>query len=288
MEQKSSDIDELLERLGTSRDNVKVAMRFDSRKDDAWQSVKGKSMQKVVATSKLRMLMRVAAIFVPLIALGLLWQLNVQSPDEYVYVTSAERDTVELIDGTMVIMNSNSKLVYQQYGTKRVAEVSGMAYFDVMRDEQKPFIVESGDAEVTVLGTAFTVENVEGRERICVIVNEGKVRFDVGEHSVQLVANDIATWTEDGHLSIGCKAKDDDSSWTACKMKLNDASLDDVVGKLLVHYTEIKGVKNKVVADTTRVTTVFDNQSLSSVLEELTIHFGKKIELDNGYLVISN
>lgn len=69
---------------------------------------------------------------------------------------------------------------------------------------------------------------------------------------------------------------------------MSDASLDDVMDKLLRHYPEIIGVKDESQPDTIRVTTTFDSQSLSSVLDELTIHFGKKIELDNGYLIISN
>lgn len=281
-------IDELLSSLGTDRESVRTAMRLESRKESVWNAVEQSKEHKVISMNNLRILLRVAAVFVPLIIVGLIWQYNVKAPEVVVYTTTTERDTVTLDDGTTVIMNVNSELRYAQSSTKRSVELEGMAYFDVARDESKPFVIVAGEGEVTVLGTKFTVENIEDRERICVSVNEGKVKLEVGDHSVQLMANDIALWTEDGHIRVDRKESYDNSSWLNDYITLSDASLDDVMDKLLRHYPEIIGVKDESQPDTIRVTTTFDSQSLSSVLDELTIHFGKKIELDNGYLIISN
>lgn len=281
-------IDELLSSLGTDRESVRTAMRLESRKESVWNAVEQSKEHKVISMNNLRILLRVAAVFVPLIIVGLIWQYNVKAPEVVVYTTTTERDTVTLDDGTTVIMNVNSELRYAQSSTKRSVELEGMAYFDVARDESKPFVIVAGEGEVTVLGTKFTVENIEDRERICVSVNEGKVKLEVGDHSVQLMANDIALWTEDGHIRVDRKESHDNSSWLNDYITLSDASLDDVMDKLLRHYPEIIGVKDESQPDTIRVTTTFDSQSLSSVLDELTIHFGKKIELDNGYLIISN
>lgn len=281
-------IDELLSSLGTDRESVRTAMRLESRKESVWNAVEQSKEHKVISMNNLRILLRVAAVFVPLIIVGLIWQYNVKAPEVVVYTTTTERDTVTLDDGTTVIMNVNSELRYAQSSTKRSVKLEGMAYFDVARDESKPFVIVAGEGEVTVLGTKFTVENIEDRERICVSVNEGKVKLEVGDHSVQLMANDIALWTEDGHIRVDRKESHDNSSWLNDYITLSDASLDDVMDKLLRHYPEIIGVKDESQPDTIRVTTTFDSQSLSSVLDELTIHFGKKIELDNGYLIISN
>lgn len=281
-------IDELLSSLGTDRESVRTAMRLESRKESVWNAVEQSKEHKVISMNNLRILLRVAAVFVPLIIVGLIWQYNVKAPEVVLYTTTTERDTVTLDDGTTVIMNVNSELRYAQSSTKRSVELEGMAYFDVARDESKPFVIVAGEGEVTVLGTKFTVENIEDRERICVSVNEGKVKLEVGDHSVQLMANDIALWTEDGHIRVNRTESHDNSSWLNDYITLSDASLDDVMDKLLRHYPEIIGVKDESQPDTIRVTTTFDSQSLSSVLDELTIHFGKKIELDNGYLIISN
>jgi ferric-dicitrate binding protein FerR (iron transport regulator) len=287
MQQNTDKIDELLNSLGTDRENVRTAMRLDARRTDAWENVERQTTHRVISMSNLKVLLRVAAVFIPLIIVGLIWQFNVHAPETYAYTTTTERDTVTLKDGTVVIMNVNTELKYQQTGRVRSVEIEGMAYFDVARNETLPFVITADEAEVTVLGTKFTVENIEQRDRICVSVEEGKVKFEVGEHSVQLMDNDMAQWTADGHISVSRKSSDDNSSWLNGFIKLNDASLNDVVDKLLVHYPEIMGVKDMCAADTVRVTTSFASQSLISVLDELTIHFGKKLELDNGYLIIS-
>ena len=177
-------IDELLSSLGTDRESVRTAMRLESRKEAVWNAVEQSKEHKVISINNLRILLRVAAVFVPLIIVGLIWQYNVKAPEVVVYTTTTERDTVTLDDGTTVIMNVNSELRYAQSSTKRSVELEGMAYFDVARDESKPFVIVAGEGEVTVLGTKFTVENIEDRERICVSVNEGKVKLEVGDHSV--------------------------------------------------------------------------------------------------------
>lgn len=288
MTQETDKIEELLSSLGTNRDNIKVAMKIDSRRDDVWQSVEHQTFRRPFSIGNLRVMLRVAAVFAPLIVVAILWKYSVDSSDRLSYYTTTERDTVQLIDGTTVILNANTSITYHQTAASRNVEVEGMAFFDVARNDKQPFVISAGEGQVTVLGTKFTVENISHRERIRVAVEEGKVRFDVDDNSVQLMTNDIATWTSDGRISVERRSCDDDSSWLSGHLRFKDASLEDVLNQLLVHYCEIKGIKDISSPDTIRVTTVFNTQPLTSVLEELTIHFGKKIELSNGYLIISN
>lgn len=289
MELEKDKIDELLNNMGTDRERVRSAMRIDARKSSAWEDVESKTSHKIVTMRNLKVLLRVAAVFAPLIVVGLIWKLNVQKPESYVYTTTSQRDTVTLADGTTVIMNVHSELKYTQTSKARCVELEGMAYFDVAHNDNLPFVVTADEAEVTVLGTKFTVENIEERNRICVSVDEGKVRLNVDdEHVVQLLANDIAQWRNDGHISVVRKREDDKSSWLNDYISLKDASLSEVTEKLFNHYTEINGIADNSDLDSIRVTTTFNAQSLSTVLDELTIHFGKKISLDNGYLIISN
>lgn len=66
---------------------------------------------------------------------------------------------IVLADGTRVWLNSNSKLIFPPYftGAERRVVLSGEAFFDVARDEAKPFIVETSRMDVKVLGTRFNV-----------------------------------------------------------------------------------------------------------------------------------
>lgn len=88
-----------------------------------------------------------------------------------------------LSDGTMVYMNSESRLKYPVcfVGDKRVVELEGEAYFDVARDEKCPFIVHTNLVNVDVLGTSFNVMAYKVDNRIEVTLVKGKVNVTCGE-----------------------------------------------------------------------------------------------------------
>ncbi|MDZ4701678.1 MAG: FecR domain-containing protein [Rhodothermales bacterium] len=68
-----------------------------------------------------------------------------------------ERLVVSLADGSRIELNSGATLRYpRRFGGIRAVELEGEAFFDVATDG-RPFIVETFDADVTVLGTTFNV-----------------------------------------------------------------------------------------------------------------------------------
>lgn len=71
------------------------------------------------------------------------------------------RTKMTLPDGTQVWLNSDSKLQYAEAftGNKREVTLEGEAYFDVVRDPQRPFIVHTSAIDIRVLGTAFNVKS---------------------------------------------------------------------------------------------------------------------------------
>ena len=85
-------------------------------------------------------------------------------------------NTVILADGTTVHLNAGSKLTYpvRFAGKRRVVE--GEAYFDVVKDETRPFIVQTHLGEVTVLGTAFNINAYTDASVYTTLVH-GKVQF---------------------------------------------------------------------------------------------------------------
>ncbi len=77
---------------------------------------------------------------------------------------NGSRTKIMLPDGTQVWLNSDSRLVYDNEhfgdGTKEIREVSltGEAYFDVVKNPARPFIIHTDKINIKVLGTAFNVK----------------------------------------------------------------------------------------------------------------------------------
>lgn len=71
------------------------------------------------------------------------------------------RSKMVLPDGTQVWLNSDSKLEYAEnfIGTTREVSLEGEAYFDVVKDSKRPFIVHTSAIDIKVLGTSFNVKS---------------------------------------------------------------------------------------------------------------------------------
>jgi transmembrane sensor len=88
----------------------------------------------------------------------------------------AEQRSITLEDGSVVRLDSSSKLIVRFSKRRRTLElIEGQALFQVTHDPERPFIVTSGGASVRAVGTEFNVNGLS--ERTVVTVVEGKVRL---------------------------------------------------------------------------------------------------------------
>ena len=87
---------------------------------------------------------------------------------------------IVLDDGTEIWLNSASELKYPAHfvGNERRVYLKGEAYFQVLRNEMIPFIVETRDMDVKVLGTSFNVSAYEDEENSHTTLVEGRVEVD--------------------------------------------------------------------------------------------------------------
>ncbi len=77
-----------------------------------------------------------------------------------VEVPNSQRSTITLFDGSIVTLNSGSKLEYLPgFKKERHVKLNGEAFFSVTKDASRPFVVETRDFKVKVLGTEFNVKN---------------------------------------------------------------------------------------------------------------------------------
>lgn len=98
-----------------------------------------------------------------------------------VNVALGEKKTVTLCDGTVLHLNSGSRLTYpaEFSGECRVVFMDGEAFLDVAEDPVHPFIVRSHDIDVKVLGTSFNFRNYSQERHAELLLLEGSIKADV-------------------------------------------------------------------------------------------------------------
>ncbi len=90
--------------------------------------------------------------------------------------TSALTEIQTLDDGTKVVLYRDATIEEKSTSAERRVVANGKIYFDVKRDEKRPFIIQTDVAQVEVLGTSFVVD-AEAEKTTQVIVESGTVYF---------------------------------------------------------------------------------------------------------------
>lgn len=116
-------------------------------------------------------------------------------------VPLGSKTTVVLGDGTKVWLNSGSKLTYPQVFSNDTREVQliGEGYFEVTKNAAKPFIVNTSEIKIKVLGTSFNVKSYPEEGTIETTLVKGKVTISKSiegsnENSITLIPNQRATY----------------------------------------------------------------------------------------------
>jgi transmembrane sensor len=85
---------------------------------------------------------------------------------------------VRLADGTRLELNTSTRMHASVTATRRTVTLdAGEAYFDVVHDASRPFVVYAGNRRITDLGTKFSV--FRNGDDVRVTVREGRVRVEV-------------------------------------------------------------------------------------------------------------
>jgi transmembrane sensor len=131
-----------------------------------------------------------AAMIVFAVGIGFATYKVVQTPDKRVDIAvpmafaateahPANYTVISLPDGSTVKLNASTRIEYPDHfaaGVRKI-KLSGEAFFEVTRDTAHPFIIETANASVEVLGTSFNVSAYPGTEKVEVNVKTGKVKL---------------------------------------------------------------------------------------------------------------
>jgi transmembrane sensor len=159
-----------------------------------------------------------------------------------VYQTAVgERTAVTLSDGSVVTLNTRSRLVVNYTpGRRDVTLVAGQALFQVAHNTARPFVVTAGSRQVTAVGTAFDVRL--DRKQVRVTLIEGKVKVEPAKSSIwralpmgerqltagqELVASNLSPAVSVAPANIATE-----TSWRQGVVVFNDTPLADAVAEI--------------------------------------------------------
>lgn len=115
--------------------------------------------------------------------------------EQVISAQNGSRSKVLLPDGTTVWLNGGSRLYYDYEfsGPQREVRLNGEAFFDVVKQKNRPFIVHAGKVDIIVHGTEFNVKYYQGDKNIETTLLHGKIEVadhtDKAKPSVFLVPN---------------------------------------------------------------------------------------------------
>ena len=234
--------------------DVEAALDAVNAKIDAVEETDTNIVQMPWLRRNYRYVSGVAAAFLIALFVGFLVRNSFDSTMTYAYNGQNESSFV-LPDGTSVNFNSEGTLSYPEHFDKanRAVDFEGVAYFDVTKDENKPFVIHCNNMDVEVLGTTFLLNADKDTERYFVDLYTGKVRMTAFDEKGRELSQIEVTPGERG-------------VWNAAEGELKTMSYPEVKEEELVN--------NHVL--------VFDNESLSKIVEALEYLYKVEIELDEA------
>lgn len=202
--------------------------------------------------------------------------------DFVVSVKQGNRAQVTLPDQSKVWMNSNSKLIYRN-GKNNTREVKlvGEAFFKVVKDKSRPFIVSANNLQVEVLGTSFNVNARQGSDIIETSLVEGSIKLTSSELSQDYILrpNEKAIYSNSlKSLRVEPTDNEVETAWKDNKLQFKSERFGDVI-KHLEEWYGVKIISKCPNIENDLISGAFKGESLETVLETFAIQY--KIKYSN-------
>ena len=237
----------------------------------------------------------IAASIVVLITLGSIMIFEQNKVFQKTYTENiapkGQKSHVILPDGSKVILNSGSVIRYDNFFGKkyRKLQLSGEAFFEVTRNEKLPFIIQTADIEVEVLGTQFNVMAYPEDDIVETIVTEGTVSVTETHNqlSLLLLANQKATYHKQSQILLLNDVNPGlYTSWKNNLLIFDNENFTDVIKKLERWYDvqiQVEGTDSI----TDRFTMTVKSESLREVLELICLTTDIEFDIDANHVMIS-
>ena len=283
---------------------AEVNPTFQPNADAAWEKMQTRLQghdEKVIPirsetagySDRNRWILRIAASLI--ILLGSVFAIKLATQETYKNQLSAT-DTmreVTLPDGSKVWLNKQSTIHYpdQFSDEQRLVKLEGEGFFEIKKNPNKPFMIETSETMTKVLGTSFNLRAYPNEKMHSIDVRTGKVSF-----------SDLDNPTEEAILTVGDRADFERAKqsiaagkiitpnamiWQSKALDFTTSAPLRVIVKDLEHYFNVTiKVEDKSALACTHTLGKFENPELKGLLDVISIAAGFQYSIDGDVVTI--
>ncbi|MBI1306699.1 MAG: DUF4974 domain-containing protein [Bacteroidetes bacterium] len=275
----------------TSSEHFTTDPSFSPDTNAAWEKVKLKTTSPKSNIRPIRRWLQAVAAIIIFIAAGISYFRSLNQPPQMVEHKVDHTEKLALADGSVVHINSGSDIRYaKDFGKKdRKVELKGEAFFEVEPDTSKPFIVQSLDMDIRVVGTSFNVL-ANNPDSVVVSVETGKVEMRFENGFILLHPGETGVYYRNGHqLFKRGEIPVINQFWRDRRLVFRKTPLQEVIRIVNESYGVHIQLENPEMRDQP-ITVRFRDQDLQTVLEVLSATLNMQYETTgpDEFLLIRN
>ena len=268
---------------------------YPDRKAEILKSIKSQIRFRQPKKEKIHIqILRYAALF--LLPISLAWGVSVYMDKnsglvlETIHVMGDHTNSqITLDDSTKVYLSANSSISYPKHFSKDTREVKlkGEAFFEVAKENERPFIVITDQQTVRVIGTSFNVRAFDDEPIIETTLVEGSVELSAKGNTILIKPGEqVSISKETGALNI----KDTDintfMSWKTGKYVFRDYPFEEILKVLEKGFDTDIQVKNDQLKKRLYTMRFDKGESLEKIIDLIRIEGKFNYYYENGVLII--
>ncbi|WP_313380096.1 FecR family protein [Proteiniphilum saccharofermentans] len=206
-------------------------------------------------------------------------------------VPYGKRSILTLADGSRVWLNSGSVLDFpaQFNGNKReIRLTSGEMYVEVAHDTEKPFYVQTGNFNVKVYGTKFSISNYSGSPQSVILV-EGSVSLQLSDkEELFLTPNEQAVYSGSGTFDTQKVDVNQFISWKDGYFSFDKTPMTEVLQQIGRYYNlSFNFGQNVHLQNRTCTGKIYLSENLDNVMSTIALLSSTRYEKENNRIYIT-
>lgn len=206
-----------------------------------------------------------------------------------IIVPNGKKIQLTLSDGSTVHINSGSSFKFPENfipGQKREVYLTGEAYFEITKDTKNPFIVNTSDMGIEVLGTHFNVNSYKENNAFTVL-SEGSVSVyqqEKPESATLIIPGEKATLRANSFNTEKVNL-DDYLGWRENKLSFNNSSFSTIIKKIERQYG-VTIINNYTALNPIKFKGTFKDETIIDLLDTFKESAKFNYEINNNKIII--